>query len=89
LGKAAHLHGRFEKIHPFEDGNGRVGRFLINVALVNGGYAPLIIRKSQRIACLKCLGDYDNGYAANLERFMLEKYKRAFEKFFKVCLKYL
>jgi len=40
------FHGRFEQIHPFEDGNGRVGRFLINIILVNNKYPPLIIRKS-------------------------------------------
>lgn len=89
LQKAALFHGRFEKIHPFDDGNGRVGRFLINVALVNAGYAPLIIRKSQRTAYLKCLQDFDNGYTANLERFMLEKYKKTFEKFFGVYAKYI
>ncbi len=89
LQKAAHFHGRFEKIHPFDDGNGRVGRFLINIGLVNKGYAPLIIRKSQRTAYLKCLNDFDNGYATNLERFFLEKYKKTFEKFFKIYIKYL
>ncbi|MBU1939329.1 Fic family protein [Candidatus Micrarchaeota archaeon] len=89
LQKAALFHGKFEKIHPFDDGNGRVGRFLINVALVNAGYAPLIIRKSQRTAYLKCLQDYDNGYTTNLERFMLDKYKKTFKKFFGVYVKYL
>jgi Fic family protein len=89
LQKAAQFHGRFEKIHPFDDGNGRVGRFLINIGLINEGYAPLIIRKSQRTAYLKCLQDFDNGYTKNLEKFLLEKYKQTFEKFFKVYIKYL
>jgi len=89
LQKAAHFHAKFEKIHPFDDGNGRVGRFLINVILIKNGYAPLIIRKSQRIAYFKCLEDYDNGYAPNLEHFMLEKYKNTFDKFFRVYIKYL
>lgn len=85
---AAHLHGLFEKIHPFEDGNGRVGRFLINVMLVNEGYPPLIIRKTQRIAYYKCLEDFDNGYKKNLERFLMEKYKNTYKKFFQVYVKY-
>ncbi|MFH1586652.1 MAG: Fic family protein [Candidatus Diapherotrites archaeon] len=89
LQKAAHFHGKFEKIHPFDDGNGRVGRFIINVGLVNEGYAPLIIRKSQRTAYLKCLSDYDNGYAENLERFFLAKYKKTFENLFKIYIKYI
>jgi Fic family protein len=87
--KAALLHGKFEKIHPFDDGNGRVGRFLINVTLINNGFAPLIIRKSQRIAYLKSLEDFDNNYTKNLERFLLDKYKNTFKNFFEVYTKYL
>ena len=86
---AARFHGAFEKIHPFEDGNGRVGRFLVNAMLVNNGYPPLIIRKSQRTAYMKCLNDFDRGYARNLERFLLEKYKDTYRKFFEVYAKYL
>lgn len=89
LQKSAHFHAKFEKIHPFDDGNGRVGRFLVNVLLVNRGYAPLIIRKSHRLSYLRCLADYDKGYAANLERFILEKYKKTFENFFKIYIKYI
>ncbi|MFA6320208.1 MAG: Fic family protein, partial [archaeon] len=74
---------------PFDDGNGRVGRFLINVLLINEGYAPLIIRKSQRIAYMKALEDFDNGYTKNLERFMLDKYKNTFKNFFQIYAKYL
>jgi Fic family protein len=83
------FHGRFLAIHPFEDGNGRVGRFLTNVILIENGYPPLIIRKTQRASYLKCLADYDRGYAANLERLFLEKYKRTYEDFFGVYIKYL
>jgi len=89
LKKAALFHGKFERIHPFDDGNGRVGRFLLNVMLVNAGYAPVIIRKSQRVAYLNALEDFDGGYTANLERFILEKYKGTFRSFFQVYIKYL
>jgi len=47
---SALFHGEFERIHPFEDGNGRVGRFISNIILINNNYPPLIIRKSQRKA---------------------------------------
>ena len=62
---------------------------LINVILINEGYAPLIIRKSQRIAYMKALEDFDNGYTKNLERFMLDKYKNTFKNFFQMYEKYL
>lgn len=86
---AANLHGMFEKIHPFDDGNGRVGRFLINIILTSNKYPPLIIRKTQRQAYFKCLQDFDNGYTTNLERFLLEKYKDTYKKFFEIYVKYL
>ncbi|MDD3159957.1 MAG: Fic family protein [Candidatus ainarchaeum sp.] len=86
---AANIHGLFEKIHPFDDGNGRVGRFLINVVLIECGYMPLIIRKSQRTAYFKCLEDFDNGYKRNLEKFLVEKYENTYKNFFEEYLKYV
>lgn len=85
---AALFHGKFERIHPFEDGNGRVGRFLINVILVNSGCPPLIIRKTNRIAYMKCLQAFDDGYEDALKRFMMSKFKDTFRKFFEVYIKY-
>ncbi|MBI4053099.1 MAG: Fic family protein [Candidatus Diapherotrites archaeon] len=89
LKMAALFHGKFERIHPFADGNGRVGRFIINTILVNNGYPPLIIRKTQRLSYINCLEDFQNGYSENLERFFLEKYKKTFDRFFAVYAKYL
>ncbi len=86
---AAKFHGHFESIHPFEDGNGRVGRFLMNVILVNAGYPPIIIRKTQRISYFNALEDSDNGRSITLERLLYERLKETHEKFFKIYIKYL
>lgn len=40
----ARIHALFESIHPFEDGNGRVGRILLNYLAVSQGYPPLVIK---------------------------------------------
>jgi len=89
LQRATIFHGKFEKIHPFEDGNGRVGRLLINIMLLNSRYPPIIIRKSQRMSYFSCLEAFDKGYEDKLSRFLVEKYKKTYEKFFKVYVKYL
>jgi len=89
LEKATIFHGRLEKIHPFQDGNGRVGRMLINIILINHGYPPLIIRKTQRISYFSALEAFDNKYEDKLKRVIIENYKNTFEKFFKIYIKYL
>lgn len=42
------FHFRFEFIHPFGDGNGRVGRLAMNVILAKAGYPPLNIQYTKR-----------------------------------------
>jgi fido (protein-threonine AMPylation protein) len=55
------IHCRFEQIHPFLDGNGRVGRLILNLMLVRLGYPPAIIYKHQRTAYLTALRRADQG----------------------------
>lgn len=62
----AALHARFERIHPFLDGNGRAGRLLLNLVLVRLGYPPAIVYKRQRDDYLRALRRADQGDAGQL-----------------------
>jgi len=45
----AHLHARFERIHPFSDGNGRTGRLIMFAqALQNGLMPPLVVKERKK-----------------------------------------
>lgn len=58
---AAIHHAWFERIHPFADGNGRVGRLLLNFMLLQRGYPPAVIPKAQRPRYLQALVLADDG----------------------------
>lgn len=75
--READFHIRFERIHPFEDGNGRCGRILLERGLLLAGLAPAVITKEKRASYLELIARQDvRGLASLLAELSGEEKKR-------------
>ena len=83
--KIAKYHVEFEKIHTFEDGNGRTGRLLINYELLKNNLPPVVIAKEDRVKYFELLRNNDVNSFAEWLKDLSKREKERMEKFgFKV-----
>ncbi len=70
---AALLHYRYIRIHPFDDGNGRVARLLVNYVLYYNDLPPVIIKTSDKREYLRALQQADTGDLQAFINYMIQQ----------------
>ena len=81
---AALLHKKYVFIHPFKDGNGRVARLLMNLALIQDGYLPAIVPPILRmdyISLLEQAHENDSGFLEFIAERELESQREILRLF--------
>ncbi|SRR5258708_11031464 len=71
IDKIAKFHLDFETIHPFNDGNGRIGRLVINYQLLRLGFPVIIIRNKEKSIYYQSFNEYhDNKNTKTMEKLI-------------------
>ncbi len=63
--REAKFHIEFERIHPFEEGNGRTGRIILNKNLIDNELAPVLITPEMRDVYIKCIDENNSQELGN------------------------
>ena len=79
----ARFHFEFECIHPFQDGNGRVGRMIIFKECLKNGIDPFIIDEQHKLFYYRGLKEFseDRGYLIDTCCSAQDRYKELLEYF--------
>lgn len=81
--RAAAFHHRFLAIHPFDDGNGRLARILMNLLVMQAGFPPIVVRLSKRDGYISALQKADAGELEALTQHLAEELMSSEELYLK------
>lgn len=76
---AADFHYTFVRIHPFDDGNGRMSRLLMNFILMQFGYPPVVVRTEDKENYLNTLRQADAGMYESFVEYIAENLIQSLE----------
>jgi len=79
IGKIARDHYEFEAIHPFFDGNGRVGRLIMITQALSKGLPPAIVQIEDRYKYYTALGKADTGDFRNIVQMVCDSIIKGYE----------
>jgi len=77
---AIKFHQKFELIHPFSDGNGRVGRMILIWMLLKDNYGVILFKNINRHKYFSALDSADEGRNNKLYRYATDVYKNTFKE---------
>lgn len=78
---AAEFHCTFERLHPFFDGNGRVGRLLLNFILLKHKYPVIIIQNKNKRRYYTALQRADDGNLLPMLKYLLSEIEQQYKHF--------
>ena len=82
---ASLAHHRLAAIHPFEDGNGRTARLLMNLFLMRRGYPLVVILKNDRKKYYRALEQADRGDEGAMVRLIAQGVERSLDLYLKAA----
>ncbi len=84
--RAAIAHHGFEAVHPFTDGNGRVGRLLLNLMLMREGYPPALLLRDWRVRYIQALDTANTGNYSPLANMIGQAVEAGLDLYLEACI---
>ncbi|MEN9934673.1 MAG: hypothetical protein RLZZ387_1252 [Chloroflexota bacterium] len=83
--RAVIAHHGFLAVHPFEDGNGRTGRLLLNLMLMRAGYPPALLLREWRVGYIEALAQADRGRSGPLLNLIGRAIEQGLDLYLEAC----